>query len=153
AEQLSLMDILTAIDDPRLFGPWFKDPTTWQAWRSFLAATFGLPMTPEMLETFKACTGRTEAPTEPAGEVWAAVGRRGGKSATMAMIATYAACFRDYRPHLARGEVATIPIIAADRAQARVIFGYLRGLLFCEGHYAGRQCQICVNVLRKVFAK
>ena len=47
----------------------------------------------------------------------------------LALIATYLATFRDYEPYLAPGEVATIPIIAADRRQARAIFRFTIGLL------------------------
>ena len=47
----------------------------------------------------------------------------------LALIAVYLACCRDYTPHLAPGEVATIPIVAADRKQARTIFRYVLGLL------------------------
>ncbi len=45
------------------------------------------------------------------------------------MCAVFLACFRDYRPHLAPGERATVLIIATDRRQARVIFRYIRALL------------------------
>ena len=31
------MNILEAVRDPKLFAPWFRDTTTWQAWFSFLA--------------------------------------------------------------------------------------------------------------------
>jgi hypothetical protein len=41
------VNILEAIDDPLLFTPWFRNATTWNAWRAFLAALFGLPMTAE----------------------------------------------------------------------------------------------------------
>jgi hypothetical protein len=47
----------------------------------------------------------------------------------LATIAVFLACFRDYSPYLAPGEVATIAIIAADRRQARTIFRYILGLL------------------------
>jgi hypothetical protein len=47
----------------------------------------------------------------------------------LATIATFLACFRDWREFLAPGEIATIPVIAADRAQARVIMRYVKGLL------------------------
>src|SRR5439155_16788293 len=43
--------------------------------------------------------------------------------------AVYLACFRDYRPVLAPGERGTLPIIAADRRQARTVFCYVTGLL------------------------
>jgi hypothetical protein len=37
--------------------------------------------------------------------------------------------FKDYKPYLAPGEVATIRVMAADRAQARTIFRYVGALL------------------------
>ena len=41
----------------------------------------------------------------------------------------YIATFNTYRKYLAPGERATIMIIARDRKQGRVIFGYIRALL------------------------
>jgi hypothetical protein len=32
--------ILDAVDDQRLFGPWFRERETWASWLSFLAALF-----------------------------------------------------------------------------------------------------------------
>jgi hypothetical protein len=56
-------------------------------------------------------------------------GRRGGKSRILALIAVYLACFRDYRPFLAPGEVGTVRIMAVDRDQARAIFRFIAGFL------------------------
>src|SRR5262245_6505603 len=100
----------------------------WGPWRAFVAACFGLGMSPEMLETFRACTGRQEAPTVPAREAWCVVGRRGGKSLTAALLATWMAT-RDYRRVLAPGEMGVLPVVATDRRQARVVLGYLNALL------------------------
>lgn len=47
----------------------------------------------------------------------------------LAFVATYLATFRDYTPHLAPGQVATVAIIAADRKQARSIFRFTIGLM------------------------
>jgi hypothetical protein len=47
----------------------------------------------------------------------------------LALIAVYLASFKDYSPHLQKGERATIMIIARDRRQARVILRYIKGLL------------------------
>ncbi len=33
--------LLDAMADPKLFTPWFRNPASWAAWRSFLAALFG----------------------------------------------------------------------------------------------------------------
>jgi hypothetical protein len=53
----------------------------------------------------------------------------GGKSRILALVAVYLAVFRDYVPHLAPGEVATIAVLAANRPQARSIFRYISGIL------------------------
>ena len=125
------VSILDAIRDRHLFAPWFKDEATWRAWRAFLAALFALSMTAEQLAVYRQCTGRTEPPPAPAQEGWLVCGRRAGKSFTLALIAVFLACFRDWRPHLAPGERATVMVIATDRKQARVIFRYI-GALLCK---------------------
>ncbi len=122
------MNILAALDDPALFRPLFP-PETWRAWRAFLAALFGLPMTDGEADTFRHHTGRETVPTAPFREAALIVGRRGGKSRALALIATYLATFIDYSPFVAPGEAPTIAVIAADRKQARVILSYIVGLL------------------------
>jgi hypothetical protein len=120
-------DILRAMDDPRLFGGWFEGPS-WQPWRAYLAALFDLPMTTEQLETFKTCTGRTVA-RGPYRESWVAVGRRGGKSRVLALIAIFLAAFRSYHEYLSRGEIGTIMVLASTKDQARTIMAYIAEML------------------------
>lgn len=122
------MNVLQAIADAKLFAPWFKRGD-WSAWLAYLTALFGLPMTPEQAETYRRHTGRTTPPATAFAEAWLVIGRRGGKSFTMALLAVFVGCFREYRMHLQPGERATVLVIAADRRQARVIFRYVRGLL------------------------
>lgn len=74
-------------------------------------------------------TGRTSLPSTPAREAWPVVGRRGGKSRIAALVAVYLACFHDYGDKLAPGEVGTLPVIAADRKQARIVFDYVAAFL------------------------
>lgn len=121
--------ILDAIQDQQLFAPWFRDRDSWRAWFAFLSAMFALPMTNEQFATYRECTGRSDAPDEPAKEGWLICGRRAGKSFVLALIAVYLACFRTYTQYLQPGERGTIVIIAADRKQARVILRYISGLL------------------------
>ena len=90
------MNIIQAIDDDNVFGPFFRG-ATWDTWRVFLAALFGLQMTPEQLAVFQKFTGRTAAPTSPLHEAWLCIGRRGGKSFVLATIAVFLAAFRDWR--------------------------------------------------------
>ena len=114
--------------DPKVFGQHFKGGT-FDAWLAFLAALFALPMTAEQLAIYRKHTGRTDPPTQPAKEAWLVVGRRGGKSFILAVIAVFLACFKDWRGHLAAGEHGTLMIIAEDRKQCRAIMRFIRGLL------------------------
>jgi hypothetical protein len=123
------MNILEACQNSALFASWFRDRNTWESWFAFLAALFGLAMSPSQLEIYRACTGRTNPPTAPFQSATLICGRRAGKSFILALIAVFLSCFRDYRKFLQPGERATTMIIAADRKQARVIMRYIRGLL------------------------
>ena len=123
------MNILAATEDAKLFAPWFRDRATWAAWFAFLAALFALPMTEEQAELYRAHTGRADPPAEAYEEGWLIVGRRGGKSLIMALVAVYLAAFRDYRQYLQPGERATVMVIAADRRQARVVIRYVAAML------------------------
>ena len=122
------MNVIDAVRDPKVFGQFFRG-ATWDAWQVFLAALFGLPMRPEQLAIYQPHTGRSAPPTRPSREAWLVIGRRGGKSFVLAVIAVFLACFFDWRPFLGPGEVGTIMIVAADRRQARVIMRYCLGLL------------------------
>ena len=129
AEEIAGVNILQAISDPAIFAPAFRDTRSWQAWFVFLAALFGLPLKPEQLAIYQQCTKRTEPRTKPSHEAWLVIGRRGGKSFVLALIAVFLSCFRDWRPYLNVGESGTIMIVAADRRQARTIMRYVKGLL------------------------
>ena len=121
------MNIIDAIDDPEWWAPWFERGD-WSAWRVFLAAVFALPMAAPELAIYRECTGRTKPPKTAAQEAWAICGRRAGKTRVMATVAAFLAVFRDWRPCLAPGEVATVMVLAKDRKQARVAMRYLRSL-------------------------
>jgi hypothetical protein len=122
------ISILDAMSDPKLFGPWFRGKS-WGAWRAFLAALFGLPMTEVDAAAFRSHTGRKASPVSAFREAWLCCGRRAGKSLIAAFIGVYLAFFRDYTQHLAPGELCTVMIVAADRRQARVILRYVRGFV------------------------
>jgi len=121
--------IIEACEDPAIFGAWFKDRETWGSWFAFLRVMFGLQLSNAELAVFKKFTGR-EAPA-PAGYLDATlvIGRRGGKSLIMAVIAAYLACFFDWSPFLTGGERAVIIIVSADRRQSAVLLRYLKGML------------------------
>jgi hypothetical protein len=122
------MNIVDAVRDHKVFAQHFRGDS-WGAWLTFLHALFALPMSDEQLAIYKRHSGRNSPPTTPSHEAWLVIGRRGGKSFVLAVIAIFLACFKDWRPFLAPGEVGTVMIIAADRRQARVIMRYCLGLL------------------------
>jgi hypothetical protein len=124
----AILSIIDVCQDPDLFGPWFKGPS-WVAWFVFLKTMFALPLDAAELALFKQCTGRSAPSALGYLEASLIIGRRGGKSLILALIAAYLACFFDWAPYLTAGERASIVIIAADRRQATVIFKYLRAFL------------------------
>jgi hypothetical protein len=86
-------------------------------------------MSPDRLALYQKFTGRTAAPTREFDKSYLIAGRRSGKSVALATIASYLAAFRDFRPFLNKGETGRIRIMAADLAQSRTIFGFVRALL------------------------
>lgn len=85
---------------------------SWHAWRALLLAAMGEPLKPDELEVFTRFTGGTVPPTQRVDELWCCVGRRGGKSRAMAVLAIYLAGLCDYQDRLAAGEVGTLSLTA-----------------------------------------
>jgi hypothetical protein len=90
------ISILDAVRDQRLFGPAFKDLSSWRSWLAFLAGLFALPMSEVEADLWRDCTGRSTLPSKPFSEAWLVCGRRSGKSFTMALLGVYLATFRAY---------------------------------------------------------
>ena len=120
--------IALALDNPALFASHFPGDS-WAAWRAFVRALCGAPMTGEQLAIYQKHTGRTAPPPGPFGEASLIVGRRGGKSRILAFVAVALATLREYDEHLSSGEIATIGVLASTTKQARSIFNYTLGLL------------------------
>ena len=119
------ISILKAMADLRLFGSAFKDISTWGAWQAFLAALFGIVLSDDQADTFRACTARSGLPDGPFAEVWLSAAVAAAKASSWRSSPSSLAG-QSYRPGLGPGEKATIMVIAADRRQARVD---VRGLL------------------------
>jgi hypothetical protein len=125
---VKIPDIVESLDDRDLYRGMFDAPS-WEPWRAFLGALFGLPLPEARLELFRHHTGRQRAPQGPFRAATLVCGRRGGKTRMLALIATYIATVLDHEPYLVAGETAVIAIIAANRDQAQVAFRYVLGLL------------------------
>lgn len=122
------MNILQAVRDPKLFAPWFQN-VSWSRWLVFFKSLFALPLEDGEREIFEQHTGRSLSPAVPVGEAWVVVGRRSGKSLIAAFVAVYLATFRDYENFLAKGEVGTVMLLAANKRQARTLMRYINGFL------------------------
>lgn len=111
-----------AIDDPHLLGAAFVG-ASWDRWRAVLKAAYAEPLTAEELVLFREVAGR-DPPSQQVKELWAIVGRRGGKDSIAGAVATVAAC-GDYARYLRPGERASVLCLACDREQARIVHRYV----------------------------
>jgi hypothetical protein len=159
--------ILEAIADANLFEPFFRPMALWRSWLVFLAATFGVPLAAleslfgirpaDALALYQAHTQRQTWPGSSAREGWIVVGARGGKSRIVALTATFLACFRDYSALLAPGERGILMVIAADRDQARVVYGYIlafiRGVPMLNAMLEGEPTLEAINLANRVTIK
>ncbi len=124
----SVVTIEQAMRDGKLFGAGLGDLATWRTWRTALKAAFGRPLVEdEERDVFTAIAGARRPPQGRVRELWAIIGRRGGKSRVAALIAAYIALFEPH--HLARGETGMVLVLAASRVQAQVVFQYVVGML------------------------
>ena len=123
----SKLTIIRTMSDPQLFGPLFKGKS-WDSWRVFLHALYGLRLTPKQAAVYGQFTHRAQVP-QAVREAWVVVGRRGGKSLVASLIAVFTACFNNYEKHLAPGERGTVMLVAADRKQSRVCMRYITGFI------------------------
>jgi hypothetical protein len=119
-----------ALTDPMLLGAALGPIETWRSWLVVLKAAFAEPLTAEELAIFAQLSGGRAPPSKRVRELWAGpVGRRGGKSRAAAATATYVAVLVDHSARLVPGELGVIAVIAANRDQARVVHGYIKGFL------------------------
>jgi hypothetical protein len=123
------LNIIDCIDDANLLGAAIKNPASFAPWRALMAAAFGLPLDADQLGLYRSCTARTSPPSAQFKSIFMCIGRRGGKSVCMALLAVYLAVFRDWKPKLTVGESAVVLLIAGDRQQAKILYRYVVGIL------------------------
>ena len=131
------ISFLEALDDPRLLKPW-TSRLDLSGWRVFHAALDGLPIREADRALFTRCTGRERIPERRAAEAYAEIGRRGGKTANMALRAVFECAIRtSWKQHVAPGQQAVFAIIAVNRIAAREMFNYVSGILHSTPLLAG----------------
>lgn len=126
---MNFISYADACRDPNLFGNWFAGES-WATWRVLDKAIFGEPLDADEFAIFKELTGRDDAPTESAAEVWLIIGRRGGKDIKAASLCAYLATIGverfGWKKRLQRGERGVVQLLAVDRSQAQVAMGYTK---------------------------
>jgi len=122
-----LITMREGLENPRYFAGLLSGPS-WRAWRVLLIAIVGEKLTNHERSVFAALTGREHEPAEPVEEFWAIIGRRGGKTRAMAVLAAYVAACIDHRNVLAPGERGVLPIMAASTLQAGQAFNFVTGI-------------------------
>ena len=122
-----LVTMREALESPAYFADLIGG-LSWVAWRVLLIAIVGEELTDDERVIFKILTGRDREPLEPVEEFWGVIGRRGGKTRAMAVLAAYLAACVDHRDVLAPGERGVIPLLAASCAASGV------GLCLHRGH-------------------
>lgn len=126
------MNILEFLDSDELT-PGTMKGGSWEAWRAALCGMFGLEMTPRRQKLFRKLAGHRSPPAKRVSECYVIAGRRSAKSHTTALVATYMATIgvelEGIAAKLAPGERGFVLCIAVDRAQAAVVFSYVKGIL------------------------
>ena len=122
-----LMSMRKALTHPDVFGK-ILPGASWAAWRILLIAMMGEALTTEERKVFKSLTGRDHEPLVRVEEFWAIIGRRGGKTRAISVLAVYLAALVDWRPVLAPGERAGLAILSSTIWQAKKCFQYIDGI-------------------------
>lgn len=122
AGQVTILDLFDHLS-------WLRSGADWTAWRAFLCAVYGFPMTEQEYAIFRRHTNRKDPPKRQVREVWAPVGRRGRKSAIAGLIGAYHGACRDYEPYLAPGERGRAIIMSKDKDDAGQIHSYATAIM------------------------
>ena len=99
------------------------DAASWSTWLAVLKAAFARKLTDAERTRFASVAGNRAPPTQCVSELWAVVGRRGGKSRIAAALGVHAACFMPRK--LAPGEIGEVVIVAASQLAGSRDFKYV----------------------------
>lgn len=118
------VSIRAALDDDKLLGGQLSGDS-WRGWRVLLIAAMGEALSDDERALFTELTGREHEPGERVEEMVGVIGRRGGKSRALSVLASYIAGLCDHRDVLVPGEIGTVLCIAPDQRQATITLSYI----------------------------
>ena len=122
----TIVSMREALAHSDYFGSQLGSPS-WANWRVLLIAIAGEPLLEEELPLFEALTNRKAPPAAAPHEFFGCIGRRGGKSRAMAVLACWLSSCRDHRQVAAPGERPQLPVLAQTRDQAPNVFNFICG--------------------------
>lgn len=115
-----------------------RDPIEWEdaiglrpstpAWRATVRAIYGSPLTDEETALLGRLSGGAGAPEGGSTDFLGVVGRRGGKSSTIARVAVFEALYGGHAVALEPGQVGTFAVVCPKREQAAELLRYVAGL-------------------------
>jgi hypothetical protein len=117
------LSLRKALNDKLLLGKSLTGDS-WQAWRVLLIAAMGEKLTNDERELFKQLTNREHEPEQRVEEFVGVIGRRGGKSRAISVLATYISGLCQH-PSLVPGERGVVLVVAPDQKQADITLDYV----------------------------
>src|SRR5262245_50193459 len=100
---MTMLPIDRVLTDRNLLGAGLGPIESWQTWLCVLRAAFGLETD---MALFATVAGDRPVPAQRVRELWAIVGRGGGKSRVAAALSVFLALFQKHK--LAHGEVGYV---------------------------------------------
>jgi hypothetical protein len=122
-----LMSMRACLADKNLFAN-ILPGESWAAWRILLIALVGEELYPEERAVFAKLTERATEPRQFVEEFVGIIGRRGGKSRAMSVLATYIAALCDHKDTTVPGERPLVLCLAQNQRQAAVEFSYIAAI-------------------------
>lgn len=125
------MNLLQAIEDPKLFKPFLGKLDSWRPWLTAMRAVYGLPIRDKAgRQLVLDCTGRDASRLPAAGFATALflTGRRSGKSRMSSVIGAFEAVLAGHEAKLSKGERGVVVVCAPSRTQGRIVKDYIRAI-------------------------
>ena len=117
-----------AVSDPMLLGN-VLGGDSWVAHRAMWKAVFCEPLTDDEQPYFDMLSGARDIPAAPVSIAAIVAGRRSGKTRSTAAAIVWLACLCDWSAKLVSGETGAVVAIAPSQAQAKLLFGYVAGII------------------------